>query len=94
MNNTGKGKPESPPRKPRETSGPIRSQKRIGNDEDQSRVDLFRQNRSGHADAPAADHGQIAERAYLIWRQCGCPSDQDVGTWYEAEAQLKPGPSR
>lgn len=94
MNERGKGTVGSPRRRPRETTGPIRSQKRIGNDGDQSRVELFKQRLVPAADAPTPGHGQIAERAYFIWQQSGCPPDQDAGAWYEAEAQLKPGPSR
>jgi hypothetical protein len=92
MNERNKGTAGSPRRRPRETSGPLRSQKRIGNDGDQSRIDLFKQKVVPAADSPAVDREQIAERAYLIWQQCGRPADQEAGTWYEAEAQLKRRP--
>jgi hypothetical protein len=94
MNERGKGTAGRPRRGPRETTGPIRSQKRIGNDGDRSRIELFRLMMIPEADAPPPGHGQIAERAYAIWQQCGCPPDQDAGAWYEAEAQLKPRPPR
>jgi hypothetical protein len=94
MNERGKGTAGSPRRRPRETTGPIRSQKRIDDDGDRSRIELFKQRMVAAADAPKVGHAQIAERAYLIWQQSGCPPNQDVGSWYEAESQLKPGPSR
>jgi hypothetical protein len=46
------------------------------------------------AKAPAPDHGRIAELAYSIWQQRGCPPGQDVATWREAETQLGSKPPR
>ena len=30
----------------------------------------------------------IASRAYLLWKQAGSPTGQDLGFWLQAEAQL------
>ncbi|HUT78901.1 MAG TPA: DUF2934 domain-containing protein [Polyangia bacterium] len=94
MNEVGKRKNGNPPRRPLDPTGPMRSQKRIDNEADQSGIDRFRQGRSAEADAPAVDHGRIAELAYAIWQQRGCPPGQDTETWREAEAQLQSKPSR
>jgi hypothetical protein len=32
---------------------------------------------------------QIAERAKNLWKQRGCPPNQDDQNWYDAENQLK-----
>jgi len=32
---------------------------------------------------------QVAERAYLIWRDRGCPAGLDEQNWLDAEAQLR-----
>jgi hypothetical protein len=34
-------------------------------------------------------HQQISERAYYIWESRGCPWDQSLEDWLEAEKQLK-----
>ncbi|HEX9323073.1 MAG TPA: DUF2934 domain-containing protein [Xanthobacteraceae bacterium] len=34
----------------------------------------------------------IAERAYLIWEQMGCPQGQALEHWLRAEAELTAGP--
>ena len=34
-------------------------------------------------------HEQIAERAWLIWRNRGCIPGEDKRNWFEAEKQLK-----
>lgn len=34
-------------------------------------------------------HDQISERAKVIWQQRGCPTDQDMDNWLEAEKELK-----
>ena len=31
---------------------------------------------------------QIAERAYFIWEQKGCPEGKELENWLEAEAEL------
>ena len=31
---------------------------------------------------------RIAERAYFIWRQRGCPEGRELEIWLEAEAEL------
>lgn len=94
MNDRGKGTAGNDRRGPRKAGDPPRSHKRIGNEADQSDIDRLRRSRTAPAAAPAADHGRIAERAYSIWQQRGCPPGQDVVTWCEAEAELEPGPQR
>jgi hypothetical protein len=34
---------------------------------------------------------QIAERAYFIWKQNGCPDGKALDNWLEAEAELITG---
>jgi hypothetical protein len=34
---------------------------------------------------------QIAERAYLIWEQKGCPEGRALENWLQAEAELSTG---
>jgi hypothetical protein len=34
---------------------------------------------------------QIAERAYLIWEQKGCPEGKALENWLQAEAELSTG---
>jgi len=34
-------------------------------------------------------HGDIAERAYLLWQQEGCHHGQDWNHWFQAETQLR-----
>ncbi len=94
MNDRGKGKTGNTPRKPWKTGAPPGPRKRIDNEADRSDVDRFRQGRSAEAKAPAPDHGRIAELAYSIWQQRGCPPGQDVATWREAETQLGSKPPR
>jgi hypothetical protein len=31
---------------------------------------------------------QIAERAYFIWKEQGCPEGKDLENWFEAEAEF------
>ena len=33
-------------------------------------------------------HEDIAQRAYALWVEFGCPSDRTVAIWLEAESQL------
>jgi hypothetical protein len=37
----------------------------------------------------APTYEQIAERAKKLWRERGCPPNQDEKNWYDAENQLK-----
>jgi hypothetical protein len=34
---------------------------------------------------------QIAERAYFIWKQKGCPDGKALDNWLQAEAELSAG---
>jgi Protein of unknown function (DUF2934) len=34
---------------------------------------------------------QIAERAYFIWEQKGCPGGKSLDNWLQAEAELSAG---
>jgi hypothetical protein len=34
---------------------------------------------------------QIAERAYFIWKQKGCPDGKALDNWLQAEAELSTG---
>lgn len=38
-------------------------------------------------------HDIVAQRAYHIWQESGCPSGRDEEIWYEAERALGTGPS-
>ena len=38
--------------------------------------------------APAPSTETIAHEAYLIWLAKGCPADQDMQNWLEAEQHL------
>ena len=35
------------------------------------------------------NHEVISERAKAIWRNRGCPPDQDIRNWLDAESELK-----
>lgn len=37
---------------------------------------------------PAVGRDQIAERAYELWLEQGCPEGRDLDNWLEAERQL------
>ena len=39
-------------------------------------------------DSPLPDHDRIALRAQQIWRELGCPQNQDLAIWLEAEAEV------
>lgn len=41
------------------------------------------------ADDPARIHDLIARRAREIWRELGCPKNQDLDIWLEAEAEIR-----
>jgi len=43
---------------------------------------------SADVETPVSDHERIAIRAQEIWRELGCPKDQDLAIWLEAEAEL------
>ncbi len=34
-------------------------------------------------------NGMIAERAYFIWQEWGCPQGQDQQTWQQAESEIR-----
>ena len=36
---------------------------------------------------------QIAERAYALWEEAGCPHGRDVDHWLKAEAEMAAGGS-
>ncbi|MDB6169280.1 MAG: hypothetical protein JWM88_2144 [Verrucomicrobia bacterium] len=36
-------------------------------------------------------HDEIAQRAYQIWQDYGCPNGRDEDIWFEAEQQLQQG---
>ena len=40
----------------------------------------------------AVPREKIAERAYQIWQESGCPSGQDQDHWFQAERELSSGP--
>lgn len=40
-------------------------------------------------DDPAKTHELIALRAQEIWRQLGCPENQDLAIWVEAESEIR-----
>jgi hypothetical protein len=39
-------------------------------------------------DSTLSDHDRIARRAQEIWRELGCPQNQDLAIWLEAEAEV------
>jgi hypothetical protein len=44
--------------------------------------------------APAAGMDRIAQRAYEIWKQSGCPDGHDQEHWFQAERELRGGAPR
>ena len=40
-------------------------------------------------DDPARTHALVARRAEEIWRELGCPQNQDLAIWLEAEAEIR-----
>ncbi len=40
---------------------------------------------------PANSHDEIALAAYYIWEERGCPGDDGVEHWLEAEQRLRGG---
>ena len=40
------------------------------------------------SDPSLSEHDQIARRAHEIWRELGCPQNQDLAIWLEAEAEV------
>jgi hypothetical protein len=37
---------------------------------------------------------RIAQRAYEIWKECGCPHGHDQEHWFQAERELRGGAAR
>ena len=44
--------------------------------------------------APAAGTDRIAQRAYEIWKESGCPDGHDQEHWFQAERELRGGAPR
>ena len=44
--------------------------------------------------APAAGMDLIAQRAYEIWKESGCPDGHDQENWFQAERELRVGAPR
>ena len=44
--------------------------------------------------APAAGMDLIAQRAYEIWKESGCPDGHDQEHWFHAERELRVGAPR
>lgn len=42
----------------------------------------------GYKAAPAPTHEQIADKAYQIWIEQGCPAGRDLENWLDAERRL------
>lgn len=40
-------------------------------------------------DDPTRTHELIARRAQELWRELGCPENQDLAIWLEAEAEIR-----
>ncbi|MBV8812390.1 MAG: DUF2934 domain-containing protein [Acidobacteriaceae bacterium] len=38
---------------------------------------------------PTLEHENIAQRAYFLWQQRGCPEGESEKDWFEAERQLQ-----
>jgi hypothetical protein len=43
----------------------------------------------GSATAPTLTPGAIAQRAYEIWKETGCPNGRDQEHWFRAERELR-----
>ncbi len=41
------------------------------------------------ASTPALTAGAIAQRAYEIWKESGCPNGKDQEHWFRAERELR-----
>jgi len=39
-------------------------------------------------DPALSDHDRIARRAHELWHELGCPQNQDLAIWLEAEAEV------
>ena len=50
---------------------------------------IFRDTDQTGLDSPETTTAQIAELAYLLWQERGCPVGSPDEDWYEAERQLR-----
>ena len=68
-----------------------------GKSKTSSAVDVRRYPEQNEVDArsviqtPDREHDDIAERAYELWTQRGCPIGSPERDWFEAEEQLRAG---
>lgn len=44
---------------------------------------------TAHAPASALTASAIAQRAYEIWKESGCPNGKDQEHWFRAERELR-----